>query len=459
MNLRWRLGLKHAIAVDSTGTGGGLALFWHESIDVHLIEMHRQFIDVHVRESSTSPRFRITFVYGEPRTEDRHLMWELMRRLHGASGEPWLLIGDFNEAMWSYEHFSACQRPERQMAAFRDVLADCGLTDLGFVGLPFTYDDGREGNANVKVRLDTVVADSNWRDLFSASTLHHLVSSRSDHCPLLLEIKKESWERHKPRIFGYEIMWERLESLALEIKEAWCTAPNREGLGGIASALVHVQRALRSWSRENFGAITKELDGLRVRLETMKEDPHTSRSDIRLVTDRMDELLYREEMTWLQRSRIAWLREGDRNARYFHRQAMWRARKNKITKLKNQDNEWCEDPKVLQSMAVDFFRDLYSADSNVDASALIELMDAKITDEMNVDLCRSFSAEEISDALFQMGPLKAPGPDGFPARFYQRHWEVLKNDVVAAVQKSLKTASSQVESMIQSLCLFQRDLI
>jgi hypothetical protein len=48
-------------------------------------------------------------------------------------------------------------------------------------------------------------------------------------------------------------------------------------------------------------------------------------------------------------------------------------------------------------------------------------MDAKITDEMNVDLCRSFSAEEISDALFQMGPLKAPGPDGFPARFYQRH--------------------------------------
>jgi hypothetical protein len=34
-----------------------------------------------------------------------------------------------------------------------------------------------------------------------------------------------------------------------------------------------------------------------------------------------------------------------------------------------------------------------------------------------------------------MGPLKAPSPDGFPARFYQRHWEVLRDDVVAAVQK------------------------
>ena len=132
-------------------------------IEVSLIKKHRRLIDVHVRESGTSPRFRITFVYGEPRTEDRHLMWELIRRLHGASLEPWLLIGDFNEAMRGYEHFSACQRPERQMAAFRDVLADCGLLDLGFVGLPFTYDNGRDGNANVKVRLDRAVADTRWR--------------------------------------------------------------------------------------------------------------------------------------------------------------------------------------------------------------------------------------------------------------------------------------------------------
>lgn len=202
-------------------------------------------------------------------------------------------------------------------------------------------------------------------------------------------------------------------NLALEIKEAWCTAPSREGLGGIASALVHVQRALRSWSKGNFGAITKELEGLRGRLESLQEDPQMSRSKIRKLTDRMDELLYHEDMMWLQRSRIAWLQEGDRNTRYFHRQAMWRARKNKITKLKNQNNEWCEDPKVLQTMAVDFFRDLYSADSNVDPSELIELMNTKITEDMNEALCRSFSAKKISDALFQMGPLKVPSPDGF----------------------------------------------
>jgi hypothetical protein len=73
----------------------------------------------------------------------------------------WLVISDFNETMWGFEHFSTTPRAERQMAMFRDALNDCDLTDLGFTGLPFTYNNGREGDANVKVRLDRVVADTN----------------------------------------------------------------------------------------------------------------------------------------------------------------------------------------------------------------------------------------------------------------------------------------------------------
>jgi hypothetical protein len=33
--------------------------------------------------------------------------------------------------------------------------------------------------------------------------------------------------------------------------------------------------------------------------------------------------------------------------------------------------------------------------------------------------------------MFQMGPLKALGPDGFPARFYQKNWAVVKQDMIA----------------------------
>jgi len=95
----------------------------------------------------------MTFVYGEPRVEDRHLMWELMQRIKHKSCDPWVVLGDFNEAIWQFEHFSATKRGEKQMEDFRDVLGLCGLQDLGFSGLPWTYDTNRGGNRNVKVSV------------------------------------------------------------------------------------------------------------------------------------------------------------------------------------------------------------------------------------------------------------------------------------------------------------------
>lgn len=71
----------------------------------------------------------------------------------------------------------------------------------------------------------------------------------------------------------------------------------------------------------------------------------------------------------------------------------------------------------------------------MDRSALLRLVQRKMSVEMNEDLCKEFTEEEISDALFQMDPLKVLGSDGFPARFFQKHWSIVKADVVAAVQR------------------------
>jgi hypothetical protein len=58
---------------------------------------------------------------------------------------------------------------------------------------------------------------------------------------------------------------------------------------------------------------------------------------------------------------------------------------------------------------------------------------------MNEKLCMEFSDTEIGDAHFQIGPLKALGKDHFPARFYQRHWGVFKNDIIEAVKEFFKS--------------------
>jgi endonuclease/exonuclease/phosphatase family metal-dependent hydrolase len=181
-----RLGLRGFAGVSSNGLSGGLALYWHDQLSVEVQSINERYIDAYVRENPNALQWRITCVYGEPRVEDRHRMWETLRNLKSVSTLPWLVLGDFNEALWQEEHISCTPRPVSQMEAFREVLYDCDLTDLGFSGVPYTYDNKRAGRANMRVRLDRAVACPAWRDLFADTRVQHLTSPISDHCPVLV---------------------------------------------------------------------------------------------------------------------------------------------------------------------------------------------------------------------------------------------------------------------------------
>ena len=112
--------MKGFAGVSSDGLSGGLALFWDEKLQVTVLESCAWYIDVRIVDAANDKSWRTIFVYGEPRVENRHRMWSTLSNLRAVSTEPWLVCGDFNEAMWQHEHFSRTKRVESQMASFYD---------------------------------------------------------------------------------------------------------------------------------------------------------------------------------------------------------------------------------------------------------------------------------------------------------------------------------------------------
>src|SRR3954471_3364785 len=64
---------------------------------------------------------------------------------------------------------------------------------------------------------------------------------------------------------------------------------------------------------------------------------------------------------------------------------------------------------------------------------------------MNDKLLEPIMAKEVKTALFQMFPTKAPGPDGFPAHFFQKYWHLCGEEVTKIVIRVLKGEDSPEE--------------
>lgn len=90
-------------------------------------------------------------------------------------------------------------------------------------------------------------------------------------------------------------------------------------------------------------------------------------------------------------------------------------------------------------MTVDYFKKIYAADPSLDPECVTRLIQKKVTAAMNDKLCEDIKEEEIALAIFQIGPLKSLGPNGFPARIYQRNRGIVKQDIVNPVTKIFQT--------------------
>jgi hypothetical protein len=137
-------------------------------------------------------------------------------------------MGDFNEILNQSEKWGANTRANGQMEAFRQTLEDCSLCDLGFIGVKYTWNNGRYGGEFTKERLDRVVANSDWRNLWSDVEVLVLANRSSDHHPLLMQINKyEQMAKRRGKPFRVEASWAIKPDFKEVIHTGWNSGTHR----------------------------------------------------------------------------------------------------------------------------------------------------------------------------------------------------------------------------------------
>ena len=140
---------------------------------------------------------------------------------------------------------------------------------------------------------------------------------------------------------------------------------------------------------------------------------------------------------WKQRSRVLWLKEGDQKTKFFHNRASHRYKRNRIEELKNEARVVCTNEEEISNILIDYYQQLFIMASPTHVEEVLRVVPSIIIEEQNAMLTAKFVKAEIDEALQQMEPLKAPGPDGLPPLFYQKFWTSIGKDVSSAILNCL----------------------
>eukprot|EP00253_Pinus_taeda_P013673 PITA_13673 len=185
--------------------------------------------------------------------------------------------------------------------------------------------------------------------------------------------------------------------------------------------LKHIKCRLKDWNMNEFGNI---FEGKKTVENKLQE---------------WENFCKQEEIFWRQKSRVQWLKEGERNTRFFHRSTLANRAHNRISSIKDEGGQLLSSHEDIEVVLVQHFRGI-AKENILDREHFIKVLTRHIprlvSREDNFKLNRPVTKEEISDVLKEMQNGKGPGPDGFNVDFFKYCWNIVKQDTLNVVEDS-----------------------
>jgi exonuclease III len=441
----WRDG--EFIHLDSVGAAGGLALMWNPQTVTLLYPFStRHTLTAYFKSLVSSEEGAITNVYGPNSIHEKENFLQSLQHIQASiCTQHWIVGGDFNMILTLEEKSGGLKRLEPDSGRFKALIEQLNLVDMETRNGIFTWSNRRTGNQHVACRLDRFLVTEALLESDQAMEVNIMPKSGSDHWPI--EFCLNSGLSPRPKPFRFEKFWLTHPNFQQLAQSWWDQAEIDHGthMFKFQQRLKNFKAFLKKWNRTTFGDIFLRKKEVENKLEDMQRTliggsrtQDLAREEEKLLEE-LETCREQEEILWRQKSRVQWLKEGERNTKFFHKAMTHRRHINRITQLEDDHGTPIKDHDQIAETLTSFYQDLLTETNTSREEAIQKVtrhIPKLITPDQNSALLRPITQSEVDLAVKNMPPGKAPGPDGFTTDFFHHCWEMIKEDVWRVVEES-----------------------
>ncbi|CAL9239425.1 unnamed protein product, partial [Arabidopsis halleri] len=265
------------------------------------------------------------------KASSRKALWKELSEIQAGcvqANNPWIVVGDFNVTLSSTEHsrYLDYRQEQSAMRDFQNMVQNCGLEDLSYVGPVFTWSNSQDGvsdHARIWVQI-RALAPTNRRPF---QFFNHLATH-----PQFLEIVAQTWSSSEPLFHSRSaltLLHKKLKSMKEHLRRL-----NRERYGDLPSRVKAAYEVLCAKQNEA--------------LQNPQEETYEAVTE---ASERWNHLASIEEQFY-QKSRVQWMQFVDQNTSYFHKTEESRAARNAIKRLKSSTGEILTELSDIKAEAV-----------------------------------------------------------------------------------------------------------
>eukprot|EP00253_Pinus_taeda_P009835 PITA_09835 len=401
---------SRSVSVDGLGTSGGLAIVWNpQSITLQDLHASRNFIQASFHILGTEIHGLLTNTYFPQDLHQKLEVLEALTALNANRQHPlWISGGDYNI-----------------------------ITSL--------TEKKRRGPHHITSRLDRFLISDNAIHLGGALHASILPQGGSDHLPIMLQWTSPCKYSNRP--FRFESFWFTNPDFKGMVQDVWksFTPPIGAKMYQFQQKLRHLKQAIKAWNKSKFGNILDARKNLEQNMCDLQQTIITEGRTKELANKEhslwmeLEARRLQEEILWKQKSRIRWLKEGEKNTKLFHRSTIQLRMHNNIAFINNSQGDRIEKHEDIEKAFRDHFQEaLKEQPGSREAAikAVTQHVPKIITEDQNQNLLKQVTMQEVEEALTQLKDGKAPGPDGFTANFFHEFWDLISSEVWALVEES-----------------------